>query len=84
MIFYSFSICVFLVTESLSHVQLSVAPLTVALQAPLFMKISKQEYLIRLPFPPSEDLPHLEIEPVFSYVSVLAGGVFTTSTTCEA
>ena len=37
----------------LSHVWLFATPWTVARQAPLSMKISRQEYWNRLPFPPS-------------------------------
>ena len=32
-------------------------------QAPLYMGISRQEYCNELPFPSSEDLPNLGIEP---------------------
>ena len=38
------------VCQSLSHVQLSVAPWTVALQAPLSMEFCRQEYWNELPF----------------------------------
>ena len=37
--------------QSLSHVRLSVAPQTVARQAPLSMEFSRQEYWSGLPFP---------------------------------
>ena len=47
----------------LSCIQLFAAPWTVACQAPLFMGFPRQEYWIRLPFPPPGDLPHPEIEP---------------------
>ena len=47
----------------LSHVQLVVTPWTVAYHAPLYMGFSRQEYWSGLPFPFSEDLPHLGIEP---------------------
>ena len=40
-----------------------VTPWTVALQAPLSMGFSMQEYWSGLPFPPSGDLPHPGIEP---------------------
>ena len=36
---------------------------TAALQAPLSMGFSRQEYWSGLPFPPSEDLPDPGIEP---------------------
>ena len=38
------------VVQSLNHVQLFATPWTVALQAPLFMEFSKQEYWSGLPF----------------------------------
>ena len=38
-------------------------PWIVALQAPLSMGFSGQEYWSRLPFPPLGDLPHSETEP---------------------
>ena len=38
-------------------------PWTVALQTPLSMGFSRQEYWSRLPFPSTEDLPDLGIEP---------------------
>ena len=41
----------------------SAAPWTVALQAPLSMRFSRQEYWSGLPFPPAGDLPNPEIEP---------------------
>ena len=48
----------------LSHVQLFATPWTVALQAPLSMGFSSQEYWSGLSFPPPGDLPNLGIEPV--------------------
>ena len=47
-----------------SHVQLFVTLWTIALQAPLFMGFSRQEYGIRLTYPPPEDLPDPGIEPM--------------------
>ena len=49
--------------KSLSHVRLFATPWTVALQAPLFMGFSRQEYWSGLPFPSPGDLPDLGIEP---------------------
>ena len=49
--------------QSLSHVQLSVTPWTVARQAPLSMGLSRQEYCSGLPFPPPGNLPDPGIEP---------------------
>ena len=47
----------------LSCVRLFATLWTVARQAPLFMKYSRQEYWSGLPFPPPGDLPDLEIKP---------------------
>ena len=47
----------------LSRVQLFVTPWTVALQAPLSMGFSRQEYWSRLPFPSPGDLPNPGIKP---------------------
>ena len=41
-----------------------VTPWTVALQAPLSMRFSRQEYWTELPFPSPGDLPDQGIEPV--------------------
>ena len=46
----------------LSCVQLFVTLWSVAYQAPLAIEFSRQEYWIRVPFSPPEDLLHLEIE----------------------
>ena len=46
-----------------SHVRLFTTPWTVALQAPLSMGFSRQEYWSGLPFPPG-DLPDLWIKPM--------------------
>ena len=48
---------------SLSRVQLSVTPWTVAHQAPLSMGFSRQEYWSGLPFPSPGDLSDPGIEP---------------------
>ena len=63
---------------ALGHVQLFVIPWSVASQAPLSMGFFRQEYWSRLSFPPPEDLPDPEIEPVFLVSLALAGGFFTT------
>ena len=58
----------FLPVSILSHfsrVQLFVTPWTVAYQAPLSMRFSRQEYWSGLPFPPSGDLPDPGTEPAF-------------------
>ena len=49
--------------QSPSRVWLFVTPWTVALQAPLSMGFSRQEYLSGLPFPSPGDLPDSGIEP---------------------
>ena len=51
----------------------SVAPGTVACQAPLSKGFSRQEYWSGLPFPPSGDLPNSGINPVFPVPPALAG-----------
>ena len=53
-IFFSFSlaICLYVVVQSLSRVQLFVTPWTVAHQTLLFIEFSRQEYRNGLPFPP--------------------------------
>ena len=57
---------------------------TVALQAPLSMGFSRQEYWSGLPFPSPEDLPDRGTEPVSLVSPALAGRFFTTSATREA
>ena len=52
------------VVQFLSHVQLFVTPWTVALQAPLFMGFSRQEYWSRLPFLSVDNLPDPGMKPV--------------------
>ena len=63
----------------LSRVRLFVTPWTVALQAPLSMGFSRQEYWGELP--PPGDLPDPRIKPA---CLALAGRFFTTSATWEA
>ena len=58
--------------------------MTIAHQAPLSMEFSKQEYWSGLPFPPPEDLLDSGIEPVSIVSPALAGGFFTSCTTCVA
>ena len=57
---------------------------TIALQAPLFMGFSRQEYWSGLPCPSPEDLPNWGIEPVSLTSPGLASRFFATSTTWEA
>ena len=66
----------------LSRVQLFGAPWTVAHQAPLPMGFSRQEYWSRLSFSSPRDLPNPGTQPAPHEFPLLAGGFFTTSTTC--
>ena len=63
----------------LNHVGFFVALWTVACQAPLSMEFSRQEYLCKLPFPTSEDLPQPGIETASVASPALAGRFFTTA-----
>ena len=72
------------VLSHFSHVWLFVTLGTLALQAPLSMRILQEEYWSRLLFPPPGDLPHPGIEPMSLTSPVLSGRFFTTSATCEA
>ena len=56
----------------------SVTPWTVAHQAPLSMKFSRQEYWSGLPFSPPGDLSAPGIEPASPKSPALAGGFSTT------
>ena len=69
---------VYVCAQLLSRVRLFTTPLTVALQAPLSVKFSRQEYWSGLPFPPPGDLPDPGIEPESPVFPVLADGFFTT------
>ena len=51
---------------------------TVARQAPLFMRFSRQEYWSVLPFPPPGDLPNQGIKPTSPASPALASKFFTT------
>ena len=53
---------IYMYAQSLSHVQLSATPWTIASQAPLSIGFSRQEYWSGLPFPSPGDLPELGIE----------------------
>ena len=53
-------------------------PWTIAHQAPLSVKFSRQEYWSGLPFPSPGDLPNPEIELASSVSPALAGGFLTT------
>ena len=53
-------------------------PWIAALQAPLSMEFSRQEYWSRLPFPTPGDLPVTVNKPMFLVFPALAGRVFNT------
>ena len=72
------------VLSCFSRVQLFANLWTVALQAPLSMGFSRQEYWSGLPCPPPGDLPDPGVEVVTLMSPPLAGGFFTTSATREA
>ena len=74
--------CVFVCT--LSHVWLFATAWIIALQAPLSMDFSRQEYWDGLLFPLPEDLPDSVIEPVSLTSPALAGRFFTYSASWEA
>ena len=66
------------------HVQVFGTLWSVALQAPLSMGFSRQEYWSKLPCPPPRDLPGPVIKPASLMFPALAGGFFiTTSVTWE-
>ena len=67
-------VCVCACTQSLSQVQLFASPWTVALQAPLSMGFSRQEFWSGLPFSTLGDLSNLGIKLVSP---ALAYGFFT-------
>ena len=74
---WNICVCVCMSTLVLSHV--CVTPWTIALQAPLSMEFSMQEYWNGLPFPTPGDLPDPGIEPACLASPALAGGFFTTA-----
>ena len=57
----------------------STSPWTVAHQAPLSMKFSRQEYWSGLPIISPGELPDPGIEPISLMSAALASGFFTTS-----
>ena len=72
------------VVQSLSRVQLFVNPWTVAPQAPLSMRFSRQEYWSGLSCPPSGIFPNSVIKPKSLKSFALAGGLVAASATWEA
>ena len=67
-----------------SRVRLFETLWTIAHQAPLPMRFSKQEYWSGLPRPPPRDLPDPGIKLMSFTSPALAGQFFTTSATWEA
>ena len=67
-----------------SGVQFCATLWTIACEAPLSMRFSRQEYWSGLPCPPPGDLPNPGIKPVSLRSLASAGMFFTTSTTQEA
>ena len=76
-------VCMCVRAKSLSHVQLSKIPWTVAHQAPLSMVFPRQEHWSRLPFPSPGDLLDTGFEPAFLRAPAFAGRFFTASAPCE-
>ena len=66
-------------TYVLSHVRFFETPWTIARQAPLSMKFSRQAYWSRLSFPTWEDLPNPGSESESPASPTLAGRFFITS-----
>ena len=79
--YFSKSCCA--VLSHFNHVQLFATLWTIALQAPLSKKFSKQEHWSRLPYPPPGDLPDPGIEPVPLMSPAMAGRFFTTRATWD-
>ena len=67
-----------------SRVRLFVTLWTKAHQAPLSMRLSRQEYWNGLPCSPLGDLPDPGNKPTSLMSPTLAGAFFATSATCEA
>ena len=65
--------------QSLSRLRCVVTPWTVALQGPLSMEFSRQQYWSGLPFPPPGDLPDEGTELTSLVSPALAGRFFTTA-----
>ena len=82
--FFRVHLCCYVhVPSHFSHVRLFATLWTVALQAPLSMGFSRQEYWSGLPCPPPGDLPDPGIEPTSFMSPALAGRFFTTHATWE-
>ena len=63
LLFFFFLTKLWMCVCALSHVQLSMTPWIVALQAPLSVGFSRQEYWSQFPFLTPGDLPNPEIKP---------------------
>ena len=70
------------VLSRFSHIQLFATIRTEGCQAPLSMRFSRQEYWSGFPCPTPGDLSNPRIKPVCLMSPALAGGYFTTGTTC--
>ena len=66
-----------------SVIQLFATLSTIALQAPLSIRFSRQEYCSGLQFPSAGDLPYPGIKPASLESPALAGVFFTTNATWE-
>ena len=71
--------CILAALAQLCCVRLFATPGTVALQAPLSMEFSRQEYWSGLLFPSPGHLPQAGIGPTSSVAPTLAGRFFTTA-----
>ena len=77
--------CVYVcILSHFSHIQLCATLWTIACQAPLSIRFSRQEYWSGLPCPPPGDLPDQGMEPRSLMFPALAGRFFTTCPTWEA
>ena len=75
---------VYFCCSTLSHVWLSVTSRTVAHQACLSLRFTRQEYWSGLPFPPPGDLSDSQIETASRIPPALAGRFSSITTTWEA
>ena len=72
------------VLSCFSRARLCMTPWTAALQAPLSMGFSRQEYWSGVPYPPPRGLTNPGIRPMSLMSPALAYGFFTTSAPWEA
>ena len=75
---------VFVHVYVLSRVHLPATPWTAVPQGALRVGFPRQEYWIRLPFPPPRDLPNPGIKPASLSPPALAGGFIYPCATWEA